>query len=230
MHWTLSLLLLIASLVGGARAHAQASAIDDARLASVRSRLEQARDAASTAGLPAEWLDAKAAEGLSKRVPPPRIAMAVEALLGHMRAADAMLRGLRERASGDQRRRALRALVDAQAAGASREALGSLVREVGQGERRAHAVVALAAAAVAELGERGFEGGVALQAVGTTWRRGGARAIPGLLRAAANIQDRDPSVRHRALQGAAERQGRALGHDRGQGQGRGRGSPAGRMR
>ena len=86
-------------LAGPAAASAQVSGQveADARLASVRPRLDAALEAARQEQLPMEWLRDKIAEGLSKGVPAPRIAGAVEVVLGRMRTSDAMIRSFRLR-------------------------------------------------------------------------------------------------------------------------------------
>ena len=108
MRWRSRLAVLATSLLLGASiAAAQSPAVEsDARLASVRGRLDAALEAARRGGLPEEWLRAKIAEGLSKRVPPPLIAAALRAAVDAMSAGapEARVRGLiaqvRERGGG----------------------------------------------------------------------------------------------------------------------------------
>ena len=142
----------------------QESLLEDARLAPVRDRLASSIDAARREDLPAEWLLDKVAEGLSKRVPSPRIAAAVDAL----------------------------------AAGAPREPLGRLIRDVARGDR-AHAAdrVHEALTTVAELAERQFGGPAAVEATLEAHRRG--ERPSDLLRRARRIGRDPPGGRDGAL-------------------------------
>lgn len=205
-------------LAGPAAASAQApgQVESDARLASVRPRLDAALEAARQEQLPMEWLRDKIAEGLSKGVPPPRIAGAVEVVLGRMRASDAMIRSFRLR--GAARRRLLRASVDALSAGAPAEGVERLIRHVrSRGGDAAAARRALVT--VAELGERGFSGAAAVESVAEAHRRGGGEAVAELARRARGIRDDAPGGRDRALRGL----GRGVGSGVGSGARRGRG-------
>jgi len=212
-------------LAGPAAASAQApgQVEADARLASVRPRLDAALEAARQEQLPMEWLRDKIAEGLSKGVPAPRIAGAVEVVLGRMRTSDAMIRSFRLR--GAARRRLLRASVDALSAGAPAEGVERLIRHVRtRGGDAAAARRALVT--VAELGERGFSGAAAVESVAEAHRRGGGQAVAELARRARGIRDDAPGGRDRALRGL----GRGVGGHVGSGARRGRGvdAPGGR--
>ncbi|MEQ9075594.1 MAG: hypothetical protein RLP09_17190 [Sandaracinaceae bacterium] len=205
-------------LAGPAAASAQApgQVESDARLASVRPRLDAALDAARQEQLPMEWLRDKIAEGLSKGVPAPRIAGAVEVVLGRMRTSDAMIRSFRLR--GAARRRLLRASVDALSAGAPAEGVERLIRHVRtRGGDAAAARRALVT--VAELGERGFSGAAAVESVAEAHQRGGGQAVAELARRARGIRDDAPGGRDRALRGL----GRGVGSGVGSGARRGRG-------
>ncbi|HJL17070.1 MAG TPA: hypothetical protein RMH99_15500, partial [Sandaracinaceae bacterium LLY-WYZ-13_1] len=163
--------MLALGVAAGAPAHAQESSVlSDPRLAAVRPRLSEAVEAAERDGLPPAWLLDKVAEGLSKHVPPPLIARAVDTLLSRMRAADGMVRdvpGVRGRA----RRRLLRVAVDALSAGAPAEGVGRLVREAARGDRAGAAGrVREALVTVAELAERDFSGPAAVQAARDAYR------------------------------------------------------------
>lgn len=186
-------------------AQAQDAVLEDARLATVRDRLVGSVDAARREGFPSEWLLDKIAEGLSKRVPPPRIAGAVDTLLARIRTADALIDPV---PSSTDRRRLLRAAVDALAAGAPREPLGRLVRELARGDRSS-ARVREALTTVAELAERQFGGVAAVEATLDAHRRG--ESPRELLRRARRIGRDPPGGRDRAL--------RELGRGRGRGHG-----------
>lgn len=179
--------------------------LDDARLSSVRERLAGSIESARREGLPSEWLVDKVAEGLSKRVPPARIAAAVEELAARIRAADALV----EPVGRADRRRVLRAAVDALAAGAPRRELGQLVREVARsGGPNTGGRVREALVTVAELAERQFGGAAAVEATREAHRRG--EPPRELLRRARRIGRDPPGGRDRAL--------RELGRGRGPGQ------------
>lgn len=224
MRWRSRLAVLATSLLLGASiAAAQSPAVEsDARLASVRGRLDAALEAARRGGLPEEWLRAKIAEGLSKRVPPPLIAAAVEALGQRMRAADAMVRDL---GPARGRRPLLRAAVDALSARAPEARVRGLiaqVRERGGGAPEVRGALVT----VAELAERGFSGEAAVEAAAEAHRRGGSRGLGELTRRARGIRDDVPGGRDRALRGL----GRAVGAARGVDARRGGGDHGGRGR
>lgn len=199
MRWAVVIAILscAASLPARAQDTAREGLLEDARLAPVRDRLATSIDAARLEALPAEWLLDKVAEGLSKRVPPPRIAAAVETLLERIRVADALVQPAVVGPTAG-RRRLLRAAVDALAAGAPREPLGRLIREVARGDRggaaeRAHEALTT----VAELGERQFGGAAAVEATREAHRRGERPSE--LLRRARRIGRDPPGGRDGAL-------------------------------
>ncbi len=204
MRWIVALVAVLAL----APAIARAQSLDDPRLAPVRDRLERAVSAARAEGLPSEWLLDKVAEGLSKHVPPPRIAAAVDTLLGRIRTADAMIAPAHAR--GAERRRLVRAAVDALAAGAPEHALGQLVREAAHGDRvGAPMRVHEALTTVAELAEREFGGQAAVDATLGAWQRGRTEGLRALLQGARRI-GRGASRRDDALR----RLGREVGPNR----------------
>jgi hypothetical protein len=199
-----------------AAAHAQepsggaADVLSEARLDPVRDRLRAAVEAAEADGLPREWLLDKVAEGLSKRVPPPLIARAVDSLLTRMRTADGLVRDV-PNARGRARRRLLRAAVDALAAGAPARGVGRLVAEAARGERAgAPARAREALVTVAELAERGFSGRASVEATREAYRRDRRGGLGRLLRRARRIGPAPPGGRDEALR----RAGRAIGIDR----------------
>ncbi len=207
MMWrTLALAVLCASLAP-ATAAAQAEVLSDARLAPVHDRLAQSVDAAQREGLPSEWLLEKVAEGLSKHVSAPRIAAAVDTLLTRIRSADTLVRAV-PGARGEERRRLLRAAVDALAAGAPHDGLGRLLREVvrrdrSDAPRRAHDALTT----VAELAERHFGGRAAVEATTDAYRQGRRAGLNDLLRRARQIGPGPPNGRDEALRSL----GRAVG-------------------
>lgn len=216
MRWAaLALVLSCAALVALPRvARAQSHPADDARLAPVRNRLAAAIEAAQREGLPSEWLLDKIAEGLSKRVPPERIAAAVDALLERIRIADELVRPIPNAAR--DHRRLLRAALDALTAGAPHEPLGHLVREIVRSER-AHASerVREALTTVAELTERQFGGEAAVDAAREAYRQGRGRGLGDLLQRARRIARDPPGGRDRALRELGREVGRgARGIDR----------------
>ncbi|HEY8427271.1 MAG TPA: hypothetical protein VIL20_02815 [Sandaracinaceae bacterium] len=227
-----AVLLFVALALPAVQARAQVGAVlEDARLAPVRTRLERALAAARSEGLPSEWLLDKIAEGLSKRVPAPRIAAAVDALLVRIRAADAMVREV-PGARGEERRRLVRAAVDALAAGAPPEGLGALVREVARGDRSGGpARVREALTTVAELAERDFGGEAAVSATRDAWRNGRAEGMRALLAGARRIGPSSAPGRDEALRRLGREVGRgarridpgAQGRDHGRDVPRGRG-------
>lgn len=189
---------------------AQTTVLEDARLAPVRDRLERSVAAARDEGLPAEWLLDKIAEGLSKRVPAPRIAAAVDALLGRIRTADSMIDRV-PGARGADRRQLVRAAVDALTAGAPDEALGRLVAQAARGDRAgALPRVREVLTTVAELAEREFGGEAAVSAAADAWSRGGATGLRELLREARRVGPAPQASRDQALQ----RLGREIGRGR----------------
>lgn len=182
------------------------AALVDARLAPVKPRLEAALAAAKGGGLPPEWLADKVNEGLAKHVDATRIAAAVEQLLERMRVGARTLRGISPRAAPGRDKALLRAIVDALAVGAPEPALAGLGRAIadsGGGPGSAQRGVAT----VAELGERGFDGAAAVEAVRLAFEHGGPSAWTALLARADAIPSGAPQARSDALRAVAERLG-----------------------
>jgi hypothetical protein len=193
-----TILFLATALFGAQTAQAQRSVLDDPRLAPVRQELTQSLEAARADGLPDEWLLDRMAEGLAKRVPPPAIARAVDALLTRMRTAERLVE-LVPSARG-QRIHILRAAVDALAAGAPEAALGRLVREVVRLEpSHAPAHVREALVTVAELSERDFGGPAAADATTRAYQRARRDGLAGLLENARRIGATPQGGRDEAL-------------------------------
>lgn len=176
--------------------------LSHSRLAPVRDRLQAAVAAAEAEHLPSEWLLDKVAEGLSKNVAPPLIARAVDGLLSRMRMAEALLRDV-PNARGRERRRLLRAAVDALTAGAPPDAMGRLVRDAARGDRAgAPARTREVLVTVAELAERSFSGRAAVEATADAYRRARLPGLDRLLRRARGIGAGDPHGRDAALREA----------------------------
>ncbi|MCA9577646.1 MAG: hypothetical protein KC668_19565 [Myxococcales bacterium] len=197
----------------------------------MRGDLELLRGELSAEGLAPAMIDEKAAEGLSKHIPPALILRACQQVAVRLRAARGTLEAL-ELPVDDA---LLRALVDAQSVGATADALTNLGRQVRAPLRRERMRSTLVAvAAVAELGEREFLVEDALAAVGEALRHGGASAVRDLLASARTLRGspsaRGQSLRAQASHGRPESPGRSGSshgngppHDVGYGQGRGRG-------
>lgn len=202
------------ALFGASYAAAQDAVLDDARLGSVRAALAADVEAARREGFPDEWLLDKIAEGLSKRIAPPRIASAVHALLERIRTADRLLGAV------PRERRPLRAAVDALTAGAPETELARLVSSV---LARDPGALRAALVTVAELAERDFSGSAAVGATLDAYRRGGQSAVRTLLADARRI---DPSAPRdealRRLGRGIDRGGRGRDHDLDDHAGRGR--------
>jgi len=181
-------------------AAAQDAPLDDARVASVRERLVGAADRAEAEGLPRAWIDAKVREGLAKRVPAARIAAAVEQLASRMHDAATVARNVPARG----RTEVARAVLDALAVGAQLEPLTELVREVARRSDSTSVDVQHAVSAVAELGERGFEPGLATRSTLAAWRDGGRDALRSLVALARTIPREDARARGAELTRAAE--------------------------
>lgn len=180
----------------------------DARLAQVRERLEAAEHSAVEAGLPAEWLLDKVAEGLAKGVAPGQIISAVERLGERMRAAARIQRGLPAKRDRAQARATLRALVDALSVGAPEAAVARLAHGVARTDPDS---VRAGVDAVADLGERGFRGEAAVHAVEVAFERGGREGMTGLLASADAIGVNGEAARMQALTAAANRTARPSG-------------------
>ncbi|MDH5491160.1 MAG: hypothetical protein OEY14_04345 [Myxococcales bacterium] len=197
----------LAGVIGGILLGGVAAAqppLDDSRLEPVVARIRGSLREARAARLPSVWLLDRAAEGLAKGVPPARIAQAIEHLLEQMRAADALLLETGVRMRRSSRERALRAVVDARAVGAPPEPLAALLLEAARADRaRAPELIRRAATLVAELGEHGFSGDVAVEVTRVALREGGPSRWGLLLEAARGMGRGDPLARVRALRGAA---------------------------
>lgn len=205
---------------------------DRPELGAVRAELIALRAQLDGQGLPGVMVDEKAAEGLSKHIPGQLILAACRQVAVRLDSARGALGSLRLPLD----RELLRAMVDAQAVGASADALvalGQQVRAPVRAERVRTTLVALQA--VAELGEREFEIGDALTAVGAAVRSGGHPAVRDLLVDARALRGtpsaRGLALRERATRGRPESPGRSGSshgngppHDVGYGQGRGRGN------
>jgi hypothetical protein len=122
----------------GGSAAAQSQAAGQAQTPQVR--IDAALSAAAKANVPAELVKSKIAEGEAKRVPPERIAAAVEARVTSLvRASEAMKRaGLETESAGE-----LAVTADALDAGVSESALVKVTREA-PAERRTVAIAVLA--------------------------------------------------------------------------------------
>lgn len=210
-----------------------AAVFERPELSAVRPELLRITAELDARGLPGEMVAEKAAEGLSKHVPAALILVACRQVAARLDHARETLSRLTLPLDHDL----LRALVDAQAVGASPEALLALGREVRAPVRRERARATLVALqAVAELGEREFEIADALVAVGNALRRGGGTAVRELLVDARALRgsprSRGDALRERSNQGnsgsSPGRSGSSRGngppHDVGYGQGRGRGN------
>ena len=179
-----------------------AGVLADARLAEIRGQLSAATSSAAEAGLPAEWLLDKVAEGLAKGVAPGQILSAVEHLGERMRAAARIQRSLPQAHDAAHARSTLHALVDALSVGAPEAAVEQLVRAIARTDPDAvHASIV----AVADLGERSFRGQAAVDAVALAFERGGREGLRSLVQSADAIGAGSASTRLQALGAAASR-------------------------
>lgn len=154
-------------------------------LSNERARLQSMVDGARASGLPAEILIEKVREGVAKRVPAARITQAVTLLYERMQVADRLL-ALAPRAASVERRNAVRSLVDALNAGLTETDLSNVIANLGAAARDPK-VVAEVAVTMAELSERGFARASVVRATTVAWQRGGVRAMPSVIAAAASI-------------------------------------------
>lgn len=203
--------LLIAAFCATASAQT-----DDPRLANVRADLQRIVAEARGAGLPADWLEAKVAEGLVKRAPPAAIRDAVTQLDARIRVA-ARVAGV---GASDEHRRALRALVEAQRLGFDESALTRLSRFAAHGGRRSAVWLESAASALSQLKEHGYSNEEVLEATLVALQRGGRAGVTELV---ARVRGGRPEGR--GLRGLASmvRVQRGPPHDDGFVRGRGRG-------
>lgn len=133
-------LLLAPTLATAQGANATAQAQAEAQARTPQARIDAALNAAAEAKIPAELIRSKVAEGEAKRVPPERIATAVEARVTSLvRASEAMKRADVEVKSAGE----LSVAADALDAGVSEGTLIRLTREA-PAERRTVAVAVLA--------------------------------------------------------------------------------------
>ena len=132
------LLAPVALRAQGVTAAAQGQAQGQAR--TPQARIDAALSAAAEANVPAELVKSKIAEGEAKRVPPERIATAVEARVTSLvRASETMKRANVEMQSAGE----LAVAADALDAGVSESALVRVTREA-PAERRTVAIAVLA--------------------------------------------------------------------------------------
>lgn len=135
-------MLLVAALatLAPAALHAQdETAGRDEGKADPRARIEAALEAAARANIPVSLLESKVREGEAKRVPPERIAAAVEARLEALMRADRVLKDAAVQVTNDGE---LLLAAEALRAGVSETALIELSRTTA-GERRAVATAVL---------------------------------------------------------------------------------------
>lgn len=138
----LAVMLLVpnALVAQGASAQGQAQGQSQAQARTPQARIDAAMSAAAEANIPAELIKSKVAEGEAKRVPPERIATAVEARVTSLvRASETMKRAdVAMQNAGE-----LAVSADALDAGVSESALISVTREAPP-ERRTVAIAVLA--------------------------------------------------------------------------------------
>lgn len=187
---TLGLLLLLAASPPAVVAQSPSrateyEALGHPSLTGERAALTALVTRARSAGLPAELLVEKVREGTAKRVPAARITQAVTVLHQRMEAADRLLVRLPIGAA-TERREAIHALIDAMNAGLSEADLADVIAKLGDAGRQPR-VVAEVAVTMAELSERGFARESVVRAIALAWERGGVRAMPSVIVAAAAI-------------------------------------------
>jgi hypothetical protein len=146
LHRNIGTALAIALTVLPRFSHAEAAGLDP-RLGDARPALSAVLDQASREGLPTDLLRNKIAEGLAKNVAPARIAQVVTQLHDDALAARAFATPLLGHAPGAA---ALRALIEARAAGVHWDTVASLVRERGE------TGLITALAALTDLSVRGY--------------------------------------------------------------------------
>lgn len=135
-----ALMLLAPVMLSGQTTETQTTSQAKSENRTPQARIEAALSAAAKAQIPAELLKSKVAEGEAKRVPPDRIATAVEARLTSLvRASDAMKRADVEWHNAGE----LAVAADAIAAGVTESALIRVSREAPDA-RRTVAVAVLA--------------------------------------------------------------------------------------
>lgn len=216
LHVRIASTLLIAAFCATASAQ-----VEDPRLSSVRADLRRVVAEARQDGLPAEWLEAKVAEGLVKRAPAEAIREAVLQLDARLRVA-ARVAGP---GTSEEHRRALRALVEAQRLGFDEAAIARLSRVAAQGGRRRDVWLQSAASALAQLKEQGYSNEDVLEATVVALRRGGRAGVTELV---AGARSRGRRGGGPGLRGVANmvRVQRGPPHDDGFSRGHGRGMRA----
>jgi hypothetical protein len=133
-------MLLVPAALRAQSASAAAQGQGQAQAGTPQARIDAAMSAAAKANVPAELVKSKVAEGEAKRVPPERIAAAVEARVTSLvRASQTMKRGGVEMESAGE----LSVVADALDAGVGESALIRVTREA-PAERRTVAIAVLA--------------------------------------------------------------------------------------
>ena len=137
---TVAALVVVPAALEAQSAAATAEAQAQAQARSPKARIDAAMQAAARANVPASLLQSKVAEGEAKRVPPERIAAAVEMRLQSLvRASEIMSRAQVESASEGE----LAVAADALQAGVTESTLITLTRTSAE-ERRVVAIAVLA--------------------------------------------------------------------------------------
>lgn len=137
---TVAALVVVPAALEAQSAAATAEAQAQAQARSPKARIDAAMQAAARANVPASLLQSKVAEGEAKRVPPERIAAAVEMRLQSLvRASEIMSRAQVESASEGE----LAVAADALQAGVTESALITLTGTAAE-ERRVVAIAVLA--------------------------------------------------------------------------------------
>lgn len=200
--WTAGVLAAVALLWAAGTAEAQ-SAFEEPQLESVRDRLEAAVATARTEGLPTEPLEAKVREGLAKRVPPPRIAMAVDTLLKNLRTADRLV----GRVPGDNdtdREALVLSATEALTAGADSRALDRLVTSLARSDvSDTTPLIQEALVVTAELAERGVDGTLAADSTRIAFRSQGRTGFRNLLHTVRSLGRATQAEQARAVRRAA---------------------------
>ncbi|HEX6838753.1 MAG TPA: hypothetical protein VF334_19380 [Polyangia bacterium] len=192
--------LLIALLLSGGAAWADASSVDDARLGTSAPAVHATLDHAAKAGLPTELIADKVREGLAKGVPPARIAGVVASLadsFGRARAEAQPLVGATPSAA------LLKAIVEAHAAGA---AAADVATVLGAGGRERAVQV------LTDLLQRGYPVGVAARTVAAVAARKGA-ALDRVVGEAERLRAVDGAGPGDALDALARANAQGLGLD-----------------
>lgn len=191
------------ALLGAAGPAAAQSAFEEPRLESVRDRLEAAASTARTEGLPVELLEAKVREGLAKRVPPPRIAAAVDTLLEDLRTADRLVSRV-SGVDGADRKALVRGATEALTAGADARAVDRLIASIARSDApQTTPLIQEALVVTAELAERGVDGRLAADSTRIAFDAQGRNGFRNLLRTVRSLGQVTPAERARAVRRAA---------------------------